>query len=75
MFASLTDVKVLHILNLWPGLTPPPRTLVPHDSAAPFAKHPENHTSNFKHDSHNLSANTQLVMLLYSSTTLSMTKK
>ena len=28
-----------------PGLTPPPRTFVPHDSAAPFAKHPENDTS------------------------------
>ncbi len=53
MFASLTDVKVLHILKLWLGLTPPPRTFVPHDSAAPFAKHPENHTSNFKNDSHN----------------------
>ena len=37
-----------------PGLTPPPRTFVPHDSAAPFAKHPEKHTSNVKHDSHKL---------------------
>ena len=45
MFASLTDVLGFHILNLWPGLTPPPRTFVPHDSAAPFAKHPENHSS------------------------------